>query len=135
MRRLFADTHFYIALLNRRDADHQAACEFYETQDISQIITTAWVLAELADGMAGGHSREVCANFIDFLRQDEETVIIEATADIFWRGFELYRQRPDKEWSLTDCISFVVMTGEGVMEALTGDRHFEQAGFGALLAD
>jgi hypothetical protein len=49
------------------------------------------------------------------------------------KGVQLYAQRPDKEWSLTDCISFVVMTQEGIFDALTGDRHFEQAGFVALL--
>lgn len=47
---------------------------------------------------------------------------------------DLYRARPDKEWSLTDCTSFVVMNECGLTDALTGDRHFEQAGFKALLA-
>lgn len=135
MRRLFADTHFYIALLNRGDASHQAARDFYEKEDFDQIVTTAWVLGELADGMAGGRCREGCAKFIDYLRQDEETDIIEASADVYWQGFDLYQRRPDKEWSLTDCISFVVMADEGLTEALTGDHHFEQAGFTALLAN
>jgi predicted nucleic acid-binding protein len=51
----------------------------------------------------------------------------------FVQGVELYRNRSDKDWSLTDCISFVVMTREGITEALTADRDFEQAGFKALL--
>lgn len=134
MRRLFADTHFYIALLNRGDESHQAARDFYQTEDFGPIITTAWVLIELADGMANERSREGCAKFIEYLRQDEETVIIEANSGVYWRGFDLYRRRPDKDWSLTDCISFVVMADEGLTEALTGDHHFEQAGFAALLA-
>jgi predicted nucleic acid-binding protein len=50
-------------------------------------------------------------------------------------GVELYRDRPDKYWSLTDCISFVVMTELGVTDALTGDRHFKQAGFSLLLPE
>ena len=49
------------------------------------------------------------------------------------RGVALYAERPDKDWSLTDCISFVVMRKMDITEALTGDRHFEQAGFTALL--
>jgi predicted nucleic acid-binding protein len=49
------------------------------------------------------------------------------------RGIQLYDSRPDKQWSLTDCISFVVMQDRGIVEALTGDHHFEQAGFTALL--
>lgn len=101
----------------------------------ASLITTAWVLTELADGMANERSREACAKFIEYLRQDEEMVIIEANAELYWRGFELYRRRPDKEWSLTDCISFVVMGDQQLTEALTGDRHFQQAGFTALLAN
>jgi predicted nucleic acid-binding protein len=58
---------------------------------------------------------------------------VPASPELFQRGVELFRARPDKEWSLTDCISFVVMTEKGLSEALTGDRHFEQAGFHALL--
>jgi predicted nucleic acid-binding protein len=54
---------------------------------------------------------------------------------LFDRGLELYEQRPDKKWSLTDCISFVVMKDEGLQEALTGDEHFQQAGFAASLRD
>jgi hypothetical protein len=59
--------------------------------------------------------------------------MIPATQELFDRGVALYESRPDKEWSLTDCISFVVMADHGITEALTGDRHFEQAGFVALL--
>ena len=59
--------------------------------------------------------------------------IVPASPELFYRGIELFRVRPDKDWSLTDCISFVVMTDRGLSEALTGDKHFEQAGFKALL--
>jgi hypothetical protein len=55
--------------------------------------------------------------------------------ELFAAGVELYATRPDKEWSLTDCISFVVMEREGLTDALTGDRHFEQAGFKVLLSN
>jgi predicted nucleic acid-binding protein len=57
-----------------------------------------------------------------------------AMPELFQRGKRLYQDRPDKDWPLTDCISFVVMQDEGVREALTADRHFEQAGFKALFA-
>ena len=52
---------------------------------------------------------------------------------LFDAGVQLFANRPDKEWSLTDCISFVVMQQEGITQALTADHHFEQAGFQALL--
>jgi predicted nucleic acid-binding protein len=134
MSRVFADTHFFVALLSRRDARHERAVETYRSGDFAEFVTTVWVLAELADGMSRPVARSLCQRFVQRLREREDTKIMDADPNLFWRGFELYGQRPDKEWSLTDCISFVVMEDEGLSEALTGDRHFEQAGFVALLA-
>ncbi len=59
--------------------------------------------------------------------------IIPPDQTLFEEGIQLYTNRSDKAWSLTDCISFVVMQREGITEALTGDHHFEQAGFTTLL--
>ncbi|MCI0540961.1 MAG: hypothetical protein L0Z50_37650 [Verrucomicrobiales bacterium] len=59
--------------------------------------------------------------------------VVAASSELLKRGWVLYHGRPDKEWQLTDCVSFVVMEEEGITDALTGDRHFEQAGFKALL--
>ncbi len=76
--------------------------------------------------------------FVDFdraLRSDPTVTIIPSSTELFAAGVELYATRPDKEWSLTDCISFVVMEREGLTDALTGDRHFEQAGFKVLLSN
>ena len=134
MPQIFADTYFLLALLNERDADHAKAGEWWERLRADEIITTAWVLVELADGMSRGQGRKVCARFIEDLRSAQTFRVIEPAPALLWRGFDLYRQREDKEWSLTDCISFVVMGDEGLTDALTGDRHFEQAGFTALLA-
>ena len=67
------------------------------------------------------------------LQQQEKLTIIPASRELLDEGLNLYEDRPDKEWSLTDCISFVVMQREGLTEALTGDKHFEQAGFVSLL--
>jgi predicted nucleic acid-binding protein len=67
------------------------------------------------------------------LRTDSGTVIVPASSDLVDRGFELSSRRADKEWSLTDCISFAVMEEHGVREALTSDSHFEQAGFTMLM--
>ena len=133
MRRLFADAHFYLAMLSERDSAHLQAMEFIAAAEVDEIVTTAWVLAEIADGMNRPGERERCAAFIDDLLNDEYTRLIEADSELFWRGFALYRERRDKEWSLTDCIFFVVMSDEKISEALTGDHHFEQAGFKALL--
>jgi uncharacterized protein len=134
MNRVFADKHFFIALLSERDADHHEAAHWLENLDEAKIITTGFILLELADGMNGIHRREICAAFFRDLMATASIRMIEATDNLMWRGFDLYSQRPDKDWSLTDCTSFVVMNDEGVTQALTADRHFEQAGFAALLA-
>lgn len=71
--------------------------------------------------------------FIENLRDDPAVRIVPSGRRLAERGWDLYRRRLDKEWSLTDSISFVVMEDRGITDALTGDRHFEQAGFRALL--
>jgi predicted nucleic acid-binding protein len=129
---IFADTFYYIAFLSPSDEAHERAREF--TQSYSgRIVTTEWVLTEFADGLAATSTRMRCAAFVDWLRNDVDVEVVPATSDLFDAGLSLYRNRADKDWSLTDCISFVVMGREGITEALTGDRHFEQAGFKALL--
>ena len=134
MGRCFAETYFWFALIRQRDADHRRAVECWESLGAGEVITTAWVLVEPADGMSRLGSRGVCARFLEVLRREGTVQVFEPDASLLWRGFELYRSRADKEWSLTDCISFSVMADEGLTDALTGDRHFEQAGFLALLA-
>jgi predicted nucleic acid-binding protein len=68
------------------------------------------------------------------IRASSRVKVVSLDSGLMRRGLELMRNRPDKDWSLADCISFVVMEEMGLREALTGDRHFEQAGFKALLA-
>jgi predicted nucleic acid-binding protein len=91
------------------------------------------VLLELADALA--HPRDRVEFFVvrDAIINDASFHIVPASTELLARGIQFYRERPDKEWSLTDCISFVVMAEKGLSEALTGDRHFEQAGFKPLL--
>ncbi len=134
MSRVFADTHFYIALLSKRDDAHDAALRWQATGDFQEVITTSWILVELADAMSLPGERDITAKFIARLRSAANTRIVPVSEELLWRGFDLYRTRPDKAWSLTDCISFVVMSDEGLTEALTRDRHFGQAGFTALLS-
>ena len=98
------------------------------------IVTTRWVLAEVCDGLAGTANRQLAANLVSRIVASEQFRVLPGSDELFARGFDLYRRRADKGWSLTDCISFVVMGDEKLTDALTGDRHFEQAGFTALLA-
>jgi len=135
MKPVFVDTHFLIAFLNERDADHELATEWHSRLAETPLVTTAWVLTELADGMCRSNSRGVCGAFIASLKQAGTIRVVGPDGDWWEQGLSLYRERPDKDWSLTDCISFAVMRGEDMAEALTGDRHFQQAGFAALLID
>jgi uncharacterized protein len=132
MTHVFADSFFFFALLNEKDAAHEAA-ERLSRETGRPFATTAWVLTEVADGCAALDKRGVFVQLLDTLRASPDAQIIGPSEELFSRGLQLYRQRPDKEWSLTDCLSFVVMEDRGITEALTGDHHFEQAGFRALL--
>jgi len=132
MKRLFADTFYYLALLNTSDSAHQRARDFTAAFS-GRMITTAWVITELADAMAGIGDREAFKAFLDAQRMDPDVHIVPFDDLLFDEAIELYASRSDKEWSLTDCTSFLVMEREDLTEALTADRHFEQAGYRALL--
>lgn len=133
MRTVFADSFYFFALANRHDPAHAKALTFSQTFT-GRLVTTGFVLVELADGCANtSQRRAVAAEAVQELRNNPAVTIVPFTDQLFDQGMNLYQQRPDKEWSLTDCISFVVMQQKGITDALTGDKHFEQAGFVALL--
>ncbi|MGI9067212.1 MAG: type II toxin-antitoxin system VapC family toxin [Pyrinomonadaceae bacterium] len=129
---LFADSAYYIALLLESDQDHDRAIEIAQTL-VSPIVTTTCVLTEVANSLSAVRHRQTVVRLIDRLRANENVRIVSSDDLTFISGVDLYRNRPDKDWSLTDCISFVVMNREGITEALTADHHFEQAGFNALM--
>ena len=132
MKSLFADTFYFIALLNPNDEAHAAADQFAGDKSLS-LITTAWVLTELADGLASTGGRLIFRQLLDDLENDARVELVLPDEQIWRRAVKLYDGRQDKQWSLTDCISFVVMKDHQITEALTADHHFEQAGFIALL--
>jgi predicted nucleic acid-binding protein len=130
---LFADTYYFLAIISPGDAGHQKAQLFGENDD-RPILTTAWVLTEVADGLADTRNRHLARQLYLDLQNAPLDQVVSASHDLFERGMHLYDDRADKSWSLTDCISFVVMQDHGITEALTADRHFEQAGYTPLLA-
>jgi uncharacterized protein len=132
MNMWFADTFYWIALLNLDDEKHAQAVAL-QNQLRGKFITTQWVLTEFLDGWSAPSDRVNAASFVRALHDQSNISVVPATEDWFHRGLSLFEQRPDKEWSLTDCISFLVMNDWEITEALTGDHHFEQAGFAALL--
>ena len=132
MKAVFADTSFYIALTNERDGRHAQAQAVADNLHI-QTITTDYVLIEVGNWMSRSGDRPAFLRLLDQLLSDAYTTIVPATRELLVNGLDLYRRRPDKDWSVTDCISYVVMEDHGITEALTADRHFEQAGFTILL--
>jgi predicted nucleic acid-binding protein len=129
---VFADTFYYLALLSEDDASHPRAVEYARTYK-GRVLTTEWILTEIEDGLAPPDTRHAFVTLRQQLRKDANLSIVPATSELFEQGCDLFERRPDKGWSLTDCISFVVMEEHGVTDALTGDHHFEQAVFVALL--
>ena len=127
----FADSFYFIALLNPDDRSNKAVWEFNE-QYRGRIITTEYVLLEVANALTAPKYRTNTARFIKKLYEGEDVNIIPASHHLLSLGLSLYQERDDKNWSLTDCISFIVMERENITEALTGDRHFQQAGFKAV---
>jgi predicted nucleic acid-binding protein len=129
---VFADTFFYQALLDERDPAHAAALA--QSRVKRSIVTTEFVLLELGNACARAEDHADFLALLAGIRASARTRIIPLDSSLLQRGLDLFANRPDKNWSLTDCVSFVVMQDEGVTEALTGDGHFEQAGFKALLS-
>jgi predicted nucleic acid-binding protein len=131
MAPIFADAYFYLALLNRDDSAHAQAVAISRARS-GLVVTTAWVLTEVADALCSPRHRGTFQTLYDSIRVDPYSEIVPPSPELFDRGIDLYSRRPDKAWSLTDCISVVVMTDRGLTEALTGDHHFQQAGFRVL---
>jgi predicted nucleic acid-binding protein len=134
MNVVFADSYYFLAFLNERDGGHSRAIQF-STSYAGRMVTTEWVLTEVADAMSSPEQRPLFLELLFLLRSQPGLEILEASHELFERGLTLFEQRSDKAWSLTDCISFVVMQQRGIADALTADRHFIQAGYSALFAD
>jgi uncharacterized protein len=132
MSEVFADAFYYIALLNPADQFHAAAVR--ATKALTQrLVTTGWVLTEVADALSAPAVRARTHQFLQRTASDPNTMVISSFDPWFARGLELYGKRSDKSWSLTDCISFEIMKDRSIDDALTGDHHFIQSGFRALL--
>ncbi len=132
---IFADTGFFIAQLKPRDELHLRARDWavWIAQNQTLILTTEFVLIELGDALSAPADRAKYHAALLSLLGVKQIEIVSASPDWFQKGVAFHKARPDKEWSLTDCISFVVMQERGISCALAYDHHFEQAGFESLL--
>ena len=90
---------------------------------------------EIGNALAKQRHRGAAISLLSALEADPNIEVVPLSDLLYKQAFELYQQRPDKEWGMTDCVSFVLMQDRGLTDALTADDHFRQAGFRALLRD
>ncbi len=129
----FADTGWFVALVNTDDSLHERAHRWLRSLR-DRVITTEYVLLETFNGLSAPLPRVRCHALIPPLIAQLGIVVVKgAEDDLFDLGLQLHGDRRDKLWSLTDCISFVLMKQQGLTAALAHDHHFEQAGFEAPL--
>lgn len=132
---IFVDTGYLVALLNRRDGLHDKAVALASTWEKKgrSFVTSDAVLIELANFFARSPLRGAALTAIRRLRAASGWAVHEIAPQLLARAEKRYGAHPDKEWSLTDCISMEVMNDAGSREAATPDRHFAQAGFRVLM--
>ena len=134
---LFVDAAFAIVLASDTDELHDAAVKLLAQvrAESRQFVTTRAVLVEIGNGLAKQRFRKTGAELLASIEVDPHFTIIPFSGSLYAEALILFTQRPDKEWGMTDCMSFVVMEHRGIYEALTHDVHFQQAGYRALLRE
>jgi predicted nucleic acid-binding protein len=132
MKPVFADTSYFLAFLGEKDQYHERAVAWTRALGAA-VLTTEYVVIEVGNSLTKNDDRAVFVDFYRALRQGTRLEVIAASTELQDRGAKLFAERPDKQWSLTDCISFVIMSEREIHEALSADRDFEEAGFRALL--
>jgi predicted nucleic acid-binding protein len=132
---VFADTGFYVAQIDPKDDHHASALEAFELARPVRVVTSEMILIELLNFFArrGEPLRTAAADLVDRIRELRNVEVVPSSPELFDLALLMYRERPDKDWSLTDCASFVIMRNKGISSALAIDRHFEQAGFRLLI--
>jgi predicted nucleic acid-binding protein len=132
---VFLDSTYAIALAADSDQYHSSAVSLADELQAAgtRLVTTQAIQLEIGNALARKRFRAAAARLLISLESDPQVEIVQLTPDLYARAFQLFQQMSDKEWGLTDCFSFVVMRDRGIVEALTADEHFAQAGFRALL--
>ena len=132
---LFLDTGYAVALAIKRDQHRSRALTLNKRikREEFPVVKTRAVAFEIDNFLSAPQLRTTGALYLEAIEEDPSVEIVSTSTELFHRAFALYRNRQDKAWSLTDCLSFAVMNRRGLNDALTADEHFEQAGFNALL--
>ena len=135
MMQIFADTQFFVALINPNDQGHQQALDADRSRRVSTIVTTEEILGEVLTFFAerGRLFRQLAVAAIDKVLDSPDFLVLEQSHSSFRAGLAFYKARPDKGYSLTDAISMATMTRLGITAILTHDHHFAQEGLQVLL--
>jgi predicted nucleic acid-binding protein len=133
----FLDTAYAIALSAPTDQYHRQALRLADEIETArvQIVTTRAVIVEIGNALAKPRYRQAAVTLLRALEADPNVEIVPLSEQLYARALQLFAERPDKKWGMTDCISFIVMQDRGIVEALTTDEDFQQAGFRALLRE
>jgi Predicted nucleic acid-binding protein, contains PIN domain len=134
---VFLDTAYVNALINTRDQWHERAVVWQErlAKERRPLLSTEFILVEIADTLATIRFRKHAIQMINLLKDNPFVEIVPLSSELFEKALELYKRRMDKGWGLTDCTSFIIMQRYDIIDVLTNDKHFQQAGFRALLRE
>jgi|SRR5947209_4029420 len=127
MREYFVDSFYWLAILNPDDAHRESILRW--SGPPGRYVFADAIRFEVMDALSSRRLRVHALKFWDDTLASPIATVVPVDGDLLARAVDLFRRRPDKDWSLTDCVSFVVMADRGIRTVLTGDRHFEQAGF------
>jgi predicted nucleic acid-binding protein len=131
---VYVDAAQYIALVVERDRLHESALRLADELSDVATVTSDPVLVEVLAYLSGRtHTRLQGIKLVELLRADPRVTIVRQTPELFDAGFDLYKSRPDKGYSLTDCMSMIICRQLDITDVATHDRHFAQAGFRTLL--
>lgn len=135
MKTVFADTLYWVSGLNPRDQWHRAVVAAESALGDFQIVTTETVLIEVLNYYCENttYLRQAAAKLVNNILAGSDIGVVAHSPAVFQAGLKLYEARPDKGYSLTDCISMNVMRERGILEVLTHDKHFAQEGFVVLI--
>ena len=135
IRTVFVDAAFLVSLIHPRDQNHQKAKAALQGVQGAQLVTTDAVLTEVLNYYSerGDYLRQQALILVKTIMNREDVNFLYHGKYWFYLGLERFEERADKGYSLTDCISMVIMESDGIQEVLTSDKHFTQAGFTILM--
>ncbi len=133
----FIDTGFVIALVSPRDRYHAIAKHLSDQieADGTRLVTSQAIILEIGAALSKSAFRPAAVRLIEAMQSDPLIDVIPVSDERLQQAFALFKERADKEWSLADCLSFDIMRERGIVDALTPDMHFAQAGFAVLMRD